>query len=288
MKPVLEHLALPNRIGSVTRNLVEVPYFPFHWHYHPEWELTYVIRGEGTRIVGDSIEVYGDGDLVLIGPDLPHNWHSDAATAPMGGESALVLHFAGDVLADVPERLPEFEGLRVLREAARRGLRFPTPPAQIRDAMEAVAARTGIDAVLRLLDLLDRLSKLTAHSLASAGYHPGSDTGTEHRLSVVLAHIRKNLNGRLPVEEAAAKVGMTPSAFSRFFKATVGQTYIGYVTGQRITKAANLLIHESLSIAEVAYRCGYNNLSNFNRQFQAAKQMTPSQFRRRYGSVQRI
>lgn len=288
MKPVLEHLALPNRIGSVSRNLVEAPFFPFHWHYHPEWELTLVMRGEGSRIVGDSIEPYQTGDLVLLGPDLPHSWHSDAATAPVGGESALVLHFAEDVLADVPERLPEFEGLRSLRSAARRGMRFPSPPALIREAMEAVAVRSGIDAVLRLLDLLDRLSKLPHDILASATYQAGSDSGTEHRLSIVLAHIRKNLHGRLPVEEAAEKVGLSPSAFSRFFRSMVGQTYIGYVTGQRITMAANLLLHENLSIGEVAYRCGYNNLSNFNRQFTAAKQMTPSQFRRRYGSGQRI
>lgn len=288
MKPVLEHLALPNRIGSVARVMVEAPYFPYHWHHHPEWELTYVIRGNGTRMVGDSIEPYGSGDLVLLGPDLPHCWYSDSTTAPLQGETAIVLHFAGDLLADLPQRLPEFEDLRALRHHARRGLRFPSPPPQIREAMEAVALRSGIDAVMRLLDLLDRLSKMSFTHLTSPSYQPVNDERTEHRLSQVFAHMQRHIGGRLPVRDVAKIAGMTPSTFSRFFKSTVGQTYAGYVTGQRIAKASGLLIHETIHIAEVAYQCGYNNLSNFNRQFFEAKQMTPRQYRRRYGTAQRI
>lgn len=288
MKAAREHLALPNRAGSVSAVFPALPHFPFFWHYHTQCELTLIVRGRGTRWVGDSVADYENGDLVLLGPDLPHSWHSDSATAPLTGEKAVVIHFATDLVAGLPAHLPEFEAVRALIKASRRGVWFPSPPAQIREAMEAVAARTGIDSALRLIDLLDRLSRLGQVNLSSDSYQPELDEETERRLGAVLAHIQRNLGSKLKVADVARLAGLTPSAFSRFFKRNVGTSYVSYVVGQRLVKATAMLIHEELTIAEVAYRCGFNNLSNFNRQFQSAKQMTPGQFRRKYGMVQRI
>jgi AraC-like DNA-binding protein len=282
MKATFEHISLPGPFGSVSHVEVDVPFFPFHWHYHPEFELTYIVRGRGTRWIGNHVEEYSSGDLILVGSNLPHCWYSDERRAPADGERAIVLQFPPQVVNDILLGLPECGSLRRLMQQSALGVKFSDVPAQIESAMHGVGARRGIDQIFRLLSLLDRLSETPCETLSTTGYRPLNDQKGEGRLEFVYQHIHKHFNRTLRLADVAKLAGMTPTSFSRYFKQVSGVSFIDHLTALRVQMATERLIHTRQTIAEIAYACGFNNLSNFNRVFTNRKQMTPGEYRRRY------
>lgn len=282
MKATYEHISLPGPFGSISHVEVDLPYFPFHWHYHPEFELTYIVRGNGTRWIGNHVEDYTSGDLILVGSNLPHGWYSDERRAPSDGERAIVLQFPPQLVNDPLLGLPECGSLRRLLQQSALGVKFTEIPTQIDAAMHGVAARRGIDQLFRLLSLLDRLSETPLETLSSAEYRPLNDQKGEGRLGVVYQHIHQQAHRPLRLADVAKLAGMTPTSFSRYFKQVNGQSFIDYLTTLRVRMASERLIHTRQTVAEIAYACGFNNLSNFNRAFLMRKQMPPGEYRRRY------
>ena len=282
MKATYEHISLPGPFGSISHVEVDLPHFPFHWHYHPEFELTYIVRGNGTRWIGNNVEEYASGDLVLVGSNLPHCWYSDTRRAPANGERAVVLQFAPQVVNDILLGLPECSSLRRLLQQSALGVKFTLVPQQIEAAMDGVGTRRGIDQLFRLLSLLDRLSETPCDTLATSEYRPLNDQKGEGRLGVVYQYIHQNAGKRIRLADVARLAGMTPTSFSRYFKQVGRRSFIDYLTTLRVQMAAERLIHTGRTIAEIAYGCGFNNLSTFNRVFLSRKQMTPGEYRRRY------
>jgi len=255
------------------------------WHYHPEYELAYVVASHGLRFVGDSIQPYQPGDLVLLGPNLPHCWSDEGdiqsyAVAP----ELVVIQFNRESFGDGFLSLPEARSLQHLLELADTGLHFAGRLAERAGALTKVAANEhGMVRLIRTLETLNLLTRCTTvSSLASSDYRTKPNGNPLHaRIDSICNYIRENLAMDISQAQTAAKLGMSPTAFSRLFKSATGGTFVSFVNTLRINEACRLLDASTSAIIEIAMSCGYNNISNFNRQFLAIKGMSPSEFRQR-------
>ncbi|MBS0420109.1 MAG: AraC family transcriptional regulator [Proteobacteria bacterium] len=256
------------------------------WHYHPEFELIWVVRGHGTRFVGDNIESYHPGDLVLTGPNMPHCWHSDAEVGGHPPEAAVV-QFRPEMFGHDFLDLPEFEQIKRLFRASKCGLHIEGETAeQVQAQMRSLFERKGIARLIGLLDILRVLAE-TEHDvryLASADYHITNDITelNRHRIEMIHRHVRQNLSSEINQADVARLVGLTPPAFSRFFRRATGQTFVGFVNILRINEVCREMTEGNDCITNIAMNCGYNNIANFNRQFLALKGMNPSQYREQH------
>ncbi|TCZ67068.1 AraC family transcriptional regulator [Flaviaesturariibacter aridisoli] len=280
MRAAFEEISSKKGNASFVAYDLKVPAFPFKWHYHPEYELTLITRGSGKRLVGDSYEPFAAGDLVLIGPNLPHTWTSDRPLR--GGSTAVVIQFsesfAGDFL-----HWPEAAGVAALLEGSAAGLHFPARASRaLAELVTALPARTGMARVTALLEILGGLSRLRSMPLASAWFDAARGSKeTERRINKVCQHIQKASARPLPLAEAAALLHLSPSAFCRFFKRVTGKTFSDYLNDVRTGHACSLLTGTDKSIAEIAFATGFESLTYFNRVFRKKKGLSPREYRAR-------
>jgi AraC-like DNA-binding protein len=269
----------------------DLPRFDSPWHFHPEIELTLVLAGTGRRFVGDHIEDFEPGDLVLVGSELPHYWHSEPDRQGQTDRAhSLVFQFLPNFLGNKFMELPELDGISRLFRQASRGLRFI---GQTRDRVAEIICsmelRAGPDQLLGLLEILNVLSNSTeVQILASNGFAPCFDDRAEERINRSQAYILEHLEEPIRLEDVAAHVNMSPSAFSRYFKKIMGKTFSHFVNELRIGQACRALLETERSIAEIAFESGYNNLSNFNRRFQELRGINPRRFRKRFAVSNRV
>lgn len=255
------------------------------WHYHPEYEIAYVVSSAGNRFVGDSIHRYEPGDLVLIGPDLPHCWSDDAGGA---SPQLRVVQFGEDAFGTGFLNLKEAGPIRRLLRAARSGVHFDASVARIAaPLLEQLPDGGGLKRWLKLVELLNLLAETAPYELlATQGYQESGVANPLNwqRMAVAHRYIRENLSDRISQAHLARLLDMSASSFSRFFKTVTGKSFVAFVNVLRINEVCRRLNDTDESITAVAMRCGYNNISNFNRQFQTVKGMNPTDYRRRLRS----
>lgn len=257
-------------------------HFRYPWHYHPEVELTLILEGHGLRYVGDSINEFEEGDMVLVGSGTPHCWLSK----PEPGKTvrALVVQFPPDVFGSGFLELAAVQPITELLHAATRGLRVTGGlRASVASALHRLF-RDGhrpIDRLAQVLAILAQLSdgdELTPLALTT-GQKPQTPRH-EETAQRVLHHIHDNAATQFSQREVARMVRLSPAGFSRFFSRHFGKPFVTYVAEVRVGNACRLLLESDRSIAEVAVEVGFNNLANFNRRFRYLKGMTPSDYRR--------
>lgn len=256
------------------------------WHYHPEFELTWILRSHGTRFVGDNIEPYRAGDLVLVGPNLPHCWHNES-DGDEGKPEAVVVQFRPETFGHDFLDLPEFEPIKRLFRASKCGLQIEgETAARVQTQMRALFEKKGIARLIGLLDILRSLAEAEndLRYLASPDYHITNDITevNRQRIELIHKHVRRHLASEINQAEVAKLVGLTPPAFSRFFRRATGQTFVGFVNILRINEVCRSMTESNDCITNIAMNCGYNNIANFNRQFLSLKGMNPSQYRERH------
>ena len=259
----------------------DLPAFDSPWHFHPEFELTLVTGGTGRRFVGDHIAEYRPGDLVLLGPELPHFWHTETSGTEQERSQSLVVQFLPGFLGSGFLDLPELDAVKILLANASRGLRF-TGRTQARASaiLMKMATRSPQRQLFGLLEALDVLSRSPdVQVLATEGFAPVLDTRTEERINRCQSYIFEHLNEPFRLDDVADHMSMSPSAFSRYFKRTMGKTYSHFVNELRVGKACRTLLETDQPIAEIAYESGFNNLSNFNRRFKELRGVSPRRFR---------
>lgn len=280
MEPLLEHLS-PTPQSSFRLYTRVDDLFSFEWHHHPEYELTLILEGHGRRFVGDSIFGYAPGDLVLIGPYLPHTWQSDESSAD---NTAIVIHFSTDWLRQATTSWPEMQFLSRMLDKCSHGLTFDD--GQLREqAVEGIqdlSARAGLSRLAKLLEVLHLLaSHQSTRSLASPGYRKSSRP-VDPRIDKVCRFVNDRINEELTQREIAAMIRMKPTSFSRLFKRAMGKTFIEYVHELRVANACRSLIESDDSITDVCFRSGFNNVSNFNRVFRRLVGVSPRAYRRQF------
>ncbi|MGV3460544.1 MAG: AraC family transcriptional regulator [Flavobacterium sp.] len=255
-----------------------VPYFEFKWHYHPEYELTLITNGEGKRLVGDSYENFGTGDLVLLGSGLPHTWVSD----PVAGKnsSAIVIQFSTDFIGGFLKH-SEFAAVGKLLELSAHGLHFPAEDAKkLIRKITTLPEKEGVIRITALLEILQELSQLECTPLASAYFTPARGKENEVRINKVCRYIQLHSAEAITLQKAAYLIHLSPGAFCKFFKRVTGKTFSDYVNDIRIGNACQLLTETDATISAVAFASGFESLTYFNRVFRRKKDTTPVQYRK--------
>ena len=280
MKPYLERLTADDGASWATLNRRLDDGIPFQWHHHPEFELTLTLNSQGQRFIGDHIGRYGDGDLVLIGPNLPHTWHSLDRADPAQPHIALVMWF----LPEWAERLTanaELHGVAAMLARAATGLHFsPDIAAQVRPLVQTLFTQPAVDRFLSLVRVLTVLAGDTAASpLSATAPALALATADRGRIDRVLTHIHNHFAEPITIARLADIAALSPSGLHRTFLRHTRQSVSHYLIRLRIGRACALLSAGSMPVSQIAGAVGYDSLANFNRQFKALKGTTPTQYR---------
>lgn len=262
-------------------------YFDPQWHFHPEFQLFTVLKGTGTRFIGDHVAPFKAGEVVFTGSNLPHLWRSDPEYFEGNGQmmtDGIVIYFHKSMISE--EFLQKDESIRIrqLLQAANRGMIWMgTEAAQISRKMMRLLQMESFERILLLLEILNDLAKHNNFSLLSSeGYsNTLNPVGTE-RMRKVHAYVMQNFTNKITLEEVAEVANMTPAAFSRYFKRSANRTFSNFISEIRIGYACKLLIENRLSSSQACFQSGFNTLSNFNKQFKSITGMSPLKYKRLY------
>lgn len=268
--------------SSFTVSMNQYPYFLKVWHHHPELELVVIRKSSGTRFIGDNIEKFEEGEVVLIGQNLPHMWLNDECYFQKDSTlvaEAIAVHFSQDFLGDGFFKVPEMQSMAKLLERAQQGVKFIDLPPELIDDLENLPGLQGFDRTMAFIHILNRLSKhLRYRLLSSAGYINSLKKTEDKNLDRIYAYIFKNFNLPIRSKDVADVANMNPSAFSRFFKRVHRKTFTRYLNEIRVGYACKLLMEGNNTVSSVCYESGFNNISNFNRQFRDIVGMSPSNY----------
>ena len=279
MKAQLEDI--PSKIGDASfyAKHLRVPAFEFKWHYHPEYELTYILKGKGYRVVGNSHEHFSQGDLVLLGSNLPHTW---CGKLDSGAPSeALVIQFSKELIEPFL-KLNEGQSIQKLLELSKRSLCFESDQL-LADQLYTITNTSGLERILSLLSILNQLSIGKYRPLTTENYHGIMTKQFETRVNKVCAHLQNHFHEAITLKQVADLVFMSESNFCKFFKKATGTTFSDYLNDLRINEACHLLLSTEDTIGKIAQDSGFESLSYFNRVFLKKKQLTPSVFRKSEG-----
>ncbi|WP_096086107.1 helix-turn-helix domain-containing protein [Agaribacterium haliotis] len=249
------------------------------WHYHPQWELTWIERGEGIAYVGNVIRPFVEGELVLLGPMLPHCWKSDAS------DGAVVSYFAqwdDKLLGSHWLQGPEFVALNKLLQASRRGLLFD---AQVsRELGEKLVQLGELAPFERLLSLLSILNTLSGSKFTTLCEHEAVQINTlaADRIERIIHYVENHYREEITANQLSELCSMTTSSFAKFFRKTFNKTFTQYLNEYRISRACSLLQSSKMSIEDIAFDVGYRNMSFFHRQFKNQCSSTPAAWRRAF------
>jgi AraC-like DNA-binding protein len=258
------------------------PFRTVRWHFHPELELHYVVSTSGRYFVGDFIGSFETGNLVMTGPNLPHNWVSDTSPGEEVWVRSRVVQFTESFVTEAATLMPEVACFRDTMERSRRGLLFGAETAaRVGPTLEELVQAKGI----RRIELFWRAAGALARAqdrqeLTSPGYLPDPPGFMSARINQVLAYINDNLTEPFSETDLARIAGLSTGAFSRSFRRHTGLAVVQFINRLRVNFACQLMMNdEALRITDACFASGFNNLSNFNRQFLRHKGMTPSRFR---------
>ncbi|MEH6747767.1 MAG: AraC family transcriptional regulator [Maribacter arcticus] len=254
------------------------------WHYHPELELVYVNGGSGKRQIGSHVSYYTNGDLILIGSNLPHCGFTDALT---GNTSETVVQMKLDFLGPDFFKLPEMKKIESLFNSASGGIAFSgKTKRKIGDKMEVLEYQTDFQRLLSILNILNELGNSEDMRLLNAeGFSFTTDVKDNDRINIVFNHVKNNFKEELTLEEISSMVSMTIPSFCRYFKKITNKTFIQFVNEYRLVHASKLLAEKPMSITEVCFECGFNNFSHFNKSFKAFTGQNPSEYRNELKTV---
>ncbi|MFD1143345.1 AraC family transcriptional regulator [Larkinella insperata] len=280
----------PVASSFIVKELVE-PHFDQNWHFHSHYQLFLVEEGTGTRFIGDSIKPFAEGDLVFLGPNLPHLWRSDQAFFQRDSglvTRGIVVYFSADFLGDHFFDKPEMNLIQQLLLHARRGLEWTgATRLMVQQALkDLVAQPVSFNRVLTFLQLLDELSHVTDYRfITSLGYTNTVKPSETDRMQQVHNYVLGHFHDDISLDTVADLAGMTPPAFCRYFKTRANKTFSEFVSEIRIGHSCKLLMEGKLSVTQVSYESGYRTLSNFNRQFKTITGQTPSEYVRTVRAV---
>ncbi len=278
MKPLLEDIGKKRGQHSIIAFEIEQQKLDFFWHYHPEYELTLIVHGKGTRMVGDHHENFESGDLVFIGPDLPHTWMSDRHME--GNCKVVVIQFTKELIQRFIG-LEEDAKINGFLSDSKRGLIINSNNNDnVKNLIKALPSKTGIDKISVFLQILHLLSTLESRTLASSFYQPLKGAENEKRINTVCQYIQKHSTEPLTIQRAASIIHLTPSAFCKFFKRITGKTFSDYVNDIRIANVCRDLIATDKQVSTIAFENGFDTLTYFNRIFLKKKGMKPSNYRK--------
>lgn len=255
--------------------------FPSQLHYHNEYELVYIKKGKGIRYVGSNVSIFNSGDLILIGPGLTHYYKNEEVTSEDKEEWAesLVIHFKYDAFGSCFFLLPEVSYIKQLLDLCEYGLQIEGEnKSRIIDFFCALESQTKMEQLISFLNILHMVSTSVITTLVSG--HVSVDK--HDKMEYISRYMIENITNPIMLDEISKRFGMSKSGFCHFFKRRTQRAFTDYLNELRISRACKLIIENKLNITQVAYECGFNNISYFNYRFKKCMNMQPSEYKRMY------
>lgn len=258
------------------------------WHFHKELELIYFIKSTGTRYVGNSIGNFGPGELYLIGSNVPHLFRNDreyyADKLEDEAVDLVVIKFEPDFMGSGFSDLTEAKKLQSLFQIANKGIKFSKAATYlVHNYILGLVGSQGLSSIIGLLKILDILSISENYkTLCLEAITNTFNQNEKDRMARVVSYLNENFENKIELDEVASIAYMTPNAFCRYFKKRTHKSFTQYLNEIRLRHACKLLIEGELQIATVCYQSGFNTLTNFNRQFKALMNITPSEYMEKY------
>lgn len=268
-------------INSFLVHRVKEPVLDINWHFHEEYEIIYIIKGQGIRLVGDNLSGFYSGELVLVGPNLPHLWRT---TGNISAVDRIIIKFSerpGNI--DIFE-LPELAQLKKFFRNAEMGVSFGSDTVKkVHHSITKLSTSTGMEKWINFLEVLNIISNSSDYKTIS---NPLSlPKVEENRLSKVISFVSDNFTRDISLEEVSDIASMTPQSFCRFFKKRTNKTFVQFLNEYRVGKARVMLTDNKLPVSQICYDLGFNSLTNFNRMFKKRYNCTPVEYRKKYKNI---
>ncbi|WP_025762634.1 AraC family transcriptional regulator [Dyadobacter tibetensis] len=256
------------------------------WHYHPELELHFLVKGRGVRFIGDDISNFSDGELILLGENLPHTWRVEEGSDKSEIE-LIIIHFLPDCLGADLLQLPEAYLIPKLFEKAKKGLVIHGETrSQVVDLMRKAVNAQNLERLIALLSILKILAESQETSIiASAHAFYKSNDSETLRLNKIYAYTLTNYKKDISLQDVASLANLGVTSFCRYFKMMTKKTYNDFLVEIRISHACRFLIEDRLPTEVICFECGFNNVSNFYRHFKKVTDMTPLEYKRKFLKV---
>ena len=286
MKPqLLKVTAAPAYSFSVRQDTL--PYINNRWHYHPDLELIHFMEGNGTQFIGDSIKPFRSGDVVLVGPGLPHYWSFDESffiEGAAGSPDIRVAHFTENFWGREFLELPENHAVKWIIEKSKRGLQITgRTKEEIAGLLEKMLTAQGTRRILLLMEALTVIAgSEDLIMLSSIGFQQTISGSENDRINSVYQYSLSNYKRKIPMEEIASVANMSPNSFCRYFKSKTRKTYSNFLIEIRVGVACKLLLENRISIKQVCYESGFHNFASFHKYFKMITNKTPLNYQREY------
>jgi AraC-like DNA-binding protein len=284
MKP--QHLKLaknPSNSFSVRQD--KFPNINNRWHYHSEVELIHFHKGAGTQFVGDNIKGFSDGDIVLVGSNLPHFWKyesyiEDESDAPF----STVIHFNENFWGEKFLDLPETKVIKNLLDRARRGLLINRDACPIIGRLiEKIYSSEGITRIVALIECLTEFANShDSVTLCSMGFQYDFSESENERLNAIYDFTIKNFKDKILLEEVAELAGLVPNSFCRYFKSRTGKTYSQFLIELRVGYACKLIIENKINMKQLCFESGFHNFSCFHKNFKKITGKSPKNYQNQF------
>lgn len=286
MKPLLHIVPVQQQASFSVRHDVKLN-FGTIWHYHPELELHYIIKGEGLRFVGDDINNFRAGDIVLLGQNLPHTWHCHEDYFREDSDKhieAIVIQFLPDCFGKSFLSLPEAWPISCLFEKASKGLIITGNTRKLLSIeMLKMLDATGLERLVVLLKILEILTESKEYKTITTTHSFYNIKSSDYsRLNKIYNYTFTHYNREIALDCIASECSLSPSYFCRYFKQMTGKTYHEFLIEVRISIACRMLLEGRETIEQICYECGFNNLTNFFKYFKRLKKMTPAKYRDKF------
>lgn len=287
MLPKLEKVPLIYS-SSITVKREITPYMDYPWHYHPEHEIIFVEKSYGIRFMGNHIGNFSNGDLMFISSNLPHVWRNDQDFYQGNKElfvDVYVIHFRENAFKEGFFDLPELTHIKRLFHHGQQGV-FMRPGEdhkRISTLVKEVALSSGFNRLVLFLKTLDAIANTEEYDLLSSpGYINSVNLADAERINVVMDFVMKHYSEDVNTEKVAALSNLTETSFCRYFKAKTHKTFSQFLNEIRILNACKLLVNSHMTITEICYNTGYNNISHFNREFKSITGLTAKEYAKKF------
>jgi AraC-like DNA-binding protein len=254
------------------------------WHFHPEYELVLNLKSNGTRIIGDSVELFDQYDMVLIAGNIPHCWNYYVQDSTLPDNHGIMVHFKLDSLGDSLLSQHELHSLKMLLNEAERGIAFSVDDAKKAEKhLVSMINNRGIDKVIDFFNTLKIMCTSDNRVLlCSENYRLVFDEKGNKKMTDVYTYIRENYFKAISLEKVSKIAKMSPVSFSRYFKKNCGAGFVEYLNRVRTNKACYLLRETEYQVHDIAIECGFASISNFNKQFRKTEGISPRDYRAQF------
>ncbi|AWH83758.1 AraC family transcriptional regulator [Flavobacterium album] len=262
--------------------------FDFPIHYHEEFEINFILNGKGVkRIVGDHIEEIDDVELVLVGPNLYHGWELHKCKNKKIHE--ITIQFHNDLFSDSLLQRRIMMPIKDMFNRANHGILFSKKTGkELADRLIQISKLDGMDYFLEIISILHDMANSRNQRLLSTFTVDYDTFEDDDKMKLVYEYVQKNFSNKITLDDVSDTANMSAVSFNRFIKKRTGKTFVNYLNDIRVGYAARWLVEKDLSISEIAFKSGFNNIANFNRIFKSIKNTTPSQYREEFYGMKRF